>query len=72
MRATMSADHLLPETSAPAEAPRVQPSMQSGYISPSARQRRALLMRLLGTYGTIIVLASMLGIFSVLEPGTFA
>ncbi|MER8606033.1 ABC transporter permease [Mesorhizobium sp. M0633] len=68
----MSADHFLPETHAPAEAPRVLPSTQTGYASPNARQRRALLMRLLGTYGTIIVLASMLGIFSVLEPGTFA
>jgi ribose transport system permease protein len=29
-------------------------------------------MRLLGTYGTIIVLASMLLIFSALQPGTFA
>ena len=29
-------------------------------------------MRLLGTYGTIIVLGSMLLIFSVLQPGTFA
>ncbi|PDQ21207.1 ABC transporter permease [Mesorhizobium sanjuanii] len=31
-----------------------------------------MLMRLLGTYGTIIVLGSMLLIFSVLQPGTFA
>ncbi|MDO8360478.1 MAG: ABC transporter permease [Devosia sp.] len=29
-------------------------------------------MRLLGTYGTIIVLVAMLVIFSVLQPGTFA
>jgi ribose transport system permease protein len=59
----MSADRSLPETSAPAEVHRTLPS-------PGAR--RAMLMRLLGTYGTIIVLASMLLIFSLLQPGTFA
>ncbi|WP_245440797.1 ABC transporter permease [Mesorhizobium sanjuanii] len=48
------------------------PSTQAGYPSPGARERRAMLMRLLGTYGTIIVLGSMLLIFSVLQPGTFA
>ena len=68
----MSTDHPLPETHAPAEARRAVPSTQAGYTSRSARERRALLMRLLGTYGTIIVLASMLVIFSALQPGTFA
>ena len=72
MRAAMSTDHPLPETHAPAEARRAVPSTQAGYTSRSARERRALLMRLLGTYGTIIVLASMLVIFSALQPGTFA
>lgn len=68
----MQADHSLPETSAPAEVPRALPPTQAGYPSPGARERRAMLMRLLGTYGTIIVLGSMLLIFSVLQPGTFA
>ncbi|MCV3210284.1 ABC transporter permease [Mesorhizobium sp. YC-39] len=68
----MPADRSLPETSAPAEADRALPSTQAGYPSPGARERRAMLMRLLGTYGTIIVLGSMLLIFSVLQPGTFA
>ncbi|MCF6110286.1 ABC transporter permease [Mesorhizobium muleiense] len=68
----MSADHLRPETPAPAEIPRALPSTHALYPSTSARERRALLMRLLGTYGTIIVLASMLLIFSALQPETFA
>jgi ribose transport system permease protein len=68
----MSTDHPLPETHAPAEAPRAVPSTQAGHTSRSARERRALLMRLLGTYGTIIVLATMLVIFSALQPRTFA
>ena len=66
----MPADHPLPETSAPAEG--ALSVTQAGYLPPGARDRRALLMRLLGTYGTIIVLALMLAIFSVLQPGTFA
>lgn len=66
----MPADHPLPETSAPAEV--ASPVAQAGSLPPGTRDRRALLMRLLGTYGTIIVLASMLAIFSVLQPGTFA
>jgi len=33
---------------------------------------RTLIFRLLGTYGTIIVLVVMLAAFSVAEPGTFA
>ncbi|WP_244425911.1 ABC transporter permease [Mesorhizobium amorphae] len=69
-RAVMSADHSLPDTSAPAEG--ASPVTQVGYLPPGTRDRRALLMRLLGTYGTIIVLGSMLLIFSVLQPGTFA
>ncbi|MFB9985117.1 ABC transporter permease [Mesorhizobium kowhaii] len=68
----MSADHSLSETSAPAEAPSSLPSTLARYPSASARDRRAQLMRLLGTYGTIIVLASMLVIFSALQPATFA
>ena len=68
----MPADHFLSETSAPAEAPSTSPSTLARYPSASSRDRRALLMRLLGTYGTIIVLASMLVIFSALQPGTFA
>ena len=68
----MSADQSLSEPSAPAEAQGALPSTQAGYPSAVARDRRALLMRLLGTYGTIIVLASMLVIFSALQPGTFA
>lgn len=48
------------------------PSTLARYPSASARDRRAQLMRLLGTYGTIIVLASMLVIFSALQPATFA
>lgn len=35
-------------------------------------QKHAAFMRLLGTYGTIIVLVVMLVVFSVLQPGTFA
>ena len=66
----MSADPSLPETSAPAEG--ALPVAQAGYLPPGTRDRRALLMRLLGTYGTIIVLAAMLAIFSALQPGTFA
>jgi ribose transport system permease protein len=66
----MSADPSLPETSAPAEG--ALPAAQAGYLPPGTRDRRALLMRLLGTYGTIIVLAAMLAIFSALQPGTFA
>jgi ribose transport system permease protein len=66
----MSAEPSLPETSAPAEG--ALPVAQAGYLPPGTRDRRALLMRLLGTYGTIIVLAAMLGIFSALQPGTFA
>ena len=34
--------------------------------------RRSALLRLLGTYGTIIVLVVMLAAFSIAEPGTFA
>jgi ribose transport system permease protein len=34
--------------------------------------RRSTLLRLLGTYGTIIVLVVMLAAFSIAEPGTFA
>ena len=33
---------------------------------------RLMLLRLLGTYGTIIVLITMLVAFSIVEPGTFA
>ena len=33
---------------------------------------RSTLLRLLGTYGTIIVLIIMLAAFSIAEPGTFA
>src|ERR1700750_3434606 len=33
---------------------------------------RSTLLRLLGTYGTIIVLIIMLAVFSIAEPGTFA
>jgi ribose transport system permease protein len=66
----MSSDHFPPETSAPAEDS--APVAQAGYLPPGARDRRALLMRFIGTYGTIIVLATMLVIFSILQPGTFA
>ena len=38
----------------------------------TAGARRRLLMRLLGTYGTIIVLVTMVVIFSLLSPGAFA
>ncbi|WP_244571275.1 ABC transporter permease [Mesorhizobium carmichaelinearum] len=69
-RAVMPADHPLPETAAPAEG--ALPVAQAGSLPPGTHDRRALLMRLLGTYGTIIVLALMLAIFSVLQPGTFA
>ena len=72
MRAAMPADHSLPETSAAAEAPRPLPSAEAKSRPVVAGDRRAGLMRLLGTYGTIIVLGSMLLIFSVLQPGTFA
>lgn len=66
----MPADHSLPETSAPAEG--TLPVTRTGYLPPGTRDRRALLMRFIGTYGTIIVLAAMLVIFSILQPGTFA
>jgi ribose transport system permease protein len=33
---------------------------------------RSTLLRLLGTYGTIVVLVIMLAVFSITEPGTFA
>ncbi|MCA0031937.1 ABC transporter permease [Mesorhizobium sp. B263B2A] len=66
----MSTDHPLPEPPAPAEG--ALPVTQAGYLPPAARDRQALLMRLLGTYGTIIVLAAMLMTFSILQPGTFA
>lgn len=39
---------------------------------PAPSRPSATAMRLLGTYGTIIVLVAMLVIFSVLQPGTFA
>jgi ribose transport system permease protein len=39
---------------------------------PASARRFALLMRVLGTYGTIIVLLAMLVIFSILRPDTFA
>jgi ribose transport system permease protein len=68
-RAVMSADHPLPETSA---AEGALPVTQAGYLPSRMRDRRAHLMRLLGTYGTIVVLAAMLLIFSLLQPGTFA
>jgi ribose transport system permease protein len=61
----MPADHPLPEPTAPAKG--ATPIKQAG-----ARERRAPLMRFIGTYGTIIVLAAMLVIFSILQPGTFA
>ncbi|MDB5526267.1 MAG: transporter permease [Rhizobium sp.] len=44
-------------------------SFRWSFITP---RQRALLLRLLGTYGTIIVLAIMLLVFSILQPGTFA
>ena len=69
-RAVMQADQSLPEPSAPAEG--ALPVTQAGSLPPGARDRRALLMRFIGTYGTIIVLAAMLVIFSILQPGTFA
>ncbi|RAZ84702.1 ABC transporter permease [Mesorhizobium hawassense] len=66
----MSADHPLPEPSAPSEG--ALPVAQAGPLPPGMRDRRARLMRFIGTYGTIIVLAAMLVIFSILQPGTFA
>jgi ribose transport system permease protein len=39
---------------------------------PRLGLHRSLLFRLLGTYGTIIVLVVMLAAFSIAEPGTFA
>jgi ribose transport system permease protein len=38
----------------------------------STRIKRSMVLRLLGTYGTIIVLVFMLAAFSIAEPGTFA
>ena len=40
--------------------------------APAALLGRAALLRLLGTYGTIIVLVLMLAVFSALQPTTFA
>jgi ribose transport system permease protein len=39
---------------------------------PASLLGRAVLLRLLGTYGTIIVLVLMLAVFSALQPTTFA
>lgn len=39
---------------------------------PASARYTALAMRVLGTYGTIIVLLAMLIVFSALKPGTFA
>ena len=69
-RTVMPADHSPPETSAPPEG--ALPVAKAGSLPPGMRDRRARLMRFIGTYGTIIVLAAMLVIFSILQPGTFA
>jgi ribose transport system permease protein len=45
----------------------------AGLAAPPASVRTfAIIMRVLGTYGTIIVLALMLAVFSVVKPDTFA
>lgn len=69
-RTVMPADHSPPETSAPSEG--ALPVAKAGSLPPGMRDWRARLMRFIGTYGTIIVLAAMLVIFSILQPGTFA
>lgn len=69
-RTVMPADHSPPETSAPPEG--ALPVAKAGSLPPGMRDWRARLMRFIGTYGTIIVLAAMLVIFSILQPGTFA
>ena len=40
--------------------------------NPRCRFYRSTILRLLGTYGTIIVLVVMLAAFTIAEPGTFA
>ena len=42
------------------------------HAPPASARYTALAMRVLGTYGTIIVLLAMLIVFSALKPGTFA
>ncbi len=49
--------------------PRADPSLAA---KSSSGLRRSTILRLFGTYGTIIVLIVMLAAFSLAEPGTFA
>ncbi|HTJ59272.1 MAG TPA: ABC transporter permease [Devosiaceae bacterium] len=69
----MSVENSLPKgTAANSEAPPAritEPTPKPQFLSS---QQRALLLRVLGTYGTIIVLVLMLIVFSILQPGTFA
>jgi ribose transport system permease protein len=49
--------------------PPVHPSV-AAKLSPGFD--RSTILRLLGTYGTIVVLVVMLVVFALAEPGTFA
>lgn len=66
----MSVDNSLPETAPIAADSVAQP--KPARWSPLTQRQRMFLLRLLGTYGTIIVLVVMLLVFSILQPGTFA
>ncbi|PPE80838.1 ABC transporter permease [Kaistia algarum] len=66
---------MLADKSRPGSTASAAPGRASVHASPAgdrSRARQALAMRLLGTYGTILVLVTMLIVFSATQPGTFA
>jgi len=68
----MSVDSSLPKETVGRSATLPRPAETPARRSILSPLQRAALLRLLGTYGTIIVLVAMLAVFSVLQPGTFA
>jgi ribose transport system permease protein len=48
------------------------PQAETSLAASSSSFDRSTILRLFGTYGTIIVLIVMLAAFSLAEPGTFA
>jgi ribose transport system permease protein len=70
----MSIDDLLskPGIAAKQKIPEPRTANSTTPRASGSRLRRATLLRLLGTYGTILVLILMMAVFSMLQPSTFA
>ena len=70
----MSGKQLMAEPRAEEKADRVRQRSQTGPSSADVSRllSRSAIIRLLGTYGTILVLIVMLAAFSAAQPGTFA